>query len=175
MRKVLSAIALFTAASAFGQSPVAPITVATYSKAALVGMQLSVKRAEGQGRVSAAVARCVSELREIVFAPVFEQLLPDNLTSEEVDAAENFARTSAGASYAKLGLLQIYLAVGVQAPEPLPELSSQEVAAVEAFRKTSAGRKLVEDKVLESPASRERLGLRIQHLLRTCRDSQARS
>ncbi len=176
MRYVFILFVFLTANNCFGQlSSDAPVSVAIYGKAALVGMQLSVKHAEAQGKVSQAIARCIYELSDDSFAPVFTRLLINNLTQEEIAVAEAFARTTTGRKYAKLGLLQLYLAVGEQPPEPLPSFSPNELASIEAFRTTSSGNKLVDQKVLESPASRAAHGQRIQELLRGCRELQPRS
>ena len=176
MRCLFLLFVLFTANSCFGQlSSNAPISVAMYAKAALVGMQLSVKHAEAQGKVSLAIARCIYELSDDSFTPVFTRLLINNLTQEEIAVAEAFAGTTTGRKYAKLGLLQIYLVVGERSPEPLPSFTPNELASIEAFRATSAGNKLVDQKVLESPASRAVHGQQIQELLRGCRDLQPRS
>lgn len=143
-------------------------TVQNFSQAALMGIQLAAKRGQQTGKVSAPIADCVGALKADSFYGVYEKLLQSELTEEERQATEAFFKSPTGVKYTKYGLLQIYQAVGEQAPEPLPEFSAPELADVQTFSKTPAGDKLMIKKILEQPAAMGPVGQRIKELVAQC-------
>ncbi|MBU1235298.1 MAG: hypothetical protein KJ634_04775 [Gammaproteobacteria bacterium] len=172
MRLILVAVAaLVSFAQVFAaDGSVSPsIAVATFAKSSLIGMQLSVRKAERQGKIPANVSACVQSLDDSSFTAVFATLLADNLSKSELQATEDFFSTRVGGKYAKHGLMQIYTSVGETPPEPLPTFSDAEYKELERFGSTTAGEKLIVRKVLESASARQAIGSRIQGLLSLCR------
>jgi hypothetical protein len=148
--------------------PESSIAVMTFAKSALLGMQLSVRKGQEQGKVPSSVAGCVQSLDDLSFREVFVSLVSSNLNDQEIQATEQFFHSSVGQKYAKHGRLQIYTSVGERPPEPLPSFSDAEYKEVEKFSLTSAGEKLIARKVLQGPAAQQAIGAHIQRLLKAC-------
>jgi hypothetical protein len=144
-------------------------TAATLGQSTLLGMQLSVRRGQRQGKVPSTVADCVYGLDDSSFTSVIESQLAKNLTTGEVATADQFFNSPVGNKYGKHGLMQIYASVGEKSPEPLPNFTDAEYGELEKFSRTSAGDKLMVRKVMESPEARQAIASRIQDLLNTCR------
>jgi hypothetical protein len=170
MKKLLSLMLLMIGAATpvVASAADTPTTVQNFAQASLLGVQLAIKHAHQNGKVSTATANCVAALKPGAFAGVYEQLLKSELTEEEQVATETFFKSATGAKYAKLGFLQVYQAVGEQAPEALPEFSSAEIAEVESFGRTPAGDKLIRRKALEQPAVMAPINQRIKELIAAC-------
>ena len=164
-----TALAFFAQACAADESPSPSFAQATFAKSSLVGMQLSVRRAQLQGKVPATVSECVQLLDDSSFIQVFASLLAENLTPSERQDTDHFFSTPVGRKYAKHGLMQVYTAVGETPPEPVPTFSDPEYKELERFASTTAGEKLIVRKVLENASARQSIGSRIQTLLNQCR------
>ena len=163
------ALALSCAPCLADEAPVGPSsTVSVFAKSALTGMQLSVRKGQQQGKVPTEVGTCVQSLRDTSFNIVLASLLAESLSPSEMRAADAFFGTPVGRKYAKYSLLQIYEAVGEQAPEPLPAFTDAEYKELEAFSRTRAGDKLIVRRVLESKAAQQAIGSQIQALLSSC-------
>jgi len=171
----VTAIVSFAQAYAADGSGSHSIAVATFAKSSLIGMQLSVRRAQQQGKIPANVSGCVQSLDDSSFTAVFTTLLAENLSKSELQATEDFFSTSVGHKYAKHGLMQVYTSVGETPPEPLPTFSDAEYKGLEHFGSTTAGEKLIVRKVLESAPARQAIGSRIQTLLSQCRAKKSDS
>lgn len=148
------------------QVPVA--AVSAFAKPVLVGMQLSVRKGQQQGQVSAGVAKCVQSLDASSLNPLFLSLLTENLTKNELKATEDFFVTAVGRKYAKHGLMQVYTSLGEQPPEALPGFSEAEYKELENFSRTSAGEKLLVRKVLSSVSANQAISAHIQGVLKSC-------
>lgn len=172
MRIILIAVAAlvsFTQAYAAEGSSGPSIAVTTFAKSSLIGMQLSVRKAERLGKIPANVSVCVQSLDDSSFTAVFATLLAENLSKSELQATEDFFSTRVGGKYARHGLMQVYASVGETPPEPPPTFSDAEYKELERFGNTTAGEKLIVRKVLESAPARQAIGSRIQTLLSQCR------
>ena len=166
-RVVLLALLLIASTpQGFASSPTAEEALAL---PALIGMQLSIRKAASQGKVPNSVVNCVNQLPSDSFLPVFHALMEDNLSSEEISLTEQFFQSAIGRKYSKHGLAQLYTAVGESPPEPAPTFSDSEYAELERFSQTSAGEKLMVRKVMESESARRAVSARIQELLALCR------
>jgi hypothetical protein len=170
MKKITLLMLLMVAAAtpALASAADTPVTVENFAQASLLGVQLAIKHAHLNGKVSGATADCVAALKPDAFAGIYEKLLKSELTEDEQVATETFFKSATGAKYARLGFLQIYQAVGEQAPESLPDFSSAEIAEVESFGRTSAGDKLIRKKALEQPAAMGPVNQRIKELIAAC-------
>jgi hypothetical protein len=143
-------------------------TVSAFAKPALLGIRLSVRQAQKQGKAAPGVADCIQSLDESSFNGVFLEILPQNLNVTELRAADAFFGTNVGDKYVKHGVMQLYASVGMQPPEPVPTFSDAEYKELQAFSRTSAGEKLLLRKVLESPSARQAIGARAQDLVASC-------
>lgn len=147
----------------------ASATEEAFSRAALVGMQLSVRKAVAQGKVPDTLVSCVQRISADSFVPIFHSLLEQNLSVDEIAAAEKFFLSEVGRKFAKAGVAQAYVAVGEQPPEPGSEVSESEYAELEQFSRTAAGQKLMVQKVMEGQPVRQAVGARVRELLDSCR------
>jgi hypothetical protein len=143
-------------------------TVQSFAQASLLGIQLAVKHGQQQGKVAAATADCVAAFKPDTFVEVFDKLVKSTLTEDEQQTTEAFFNSATGVKFAKLGILQVYGAVGDKAPEPLPVLTDAEKADIEAFSRTPAGDKLMLKKAFEQPAAMANINQRIKELLAQC-------
>jgi hypothetical protein len=103
-----------------------------------------------------------------VFSPTYETLSGELLTKGEIAAANGFFSSPVGRKYAKHGQLQLYAAVGMRSPAPLPDFSDAEYRELESFSRTSAGNKLMVQKVLEALAALQAVNRRIQEIVASC-------
>jgi hypothetical protein len=163
---LFSVLAMMSVPKAFAN---APATEEALARSALVGMQLSVRKAAAQGKVPDDVAVCVARLPSESFVPIFHSVLEQNMSADEIAAAEKFFQGEVGRKFAKAGIAQAYVAVGEQPPEPVPDVSESEYAELEQFSRTAAGQKLWVQKVMEGPSVRQAISARIAELLDSCR------
>ena len=154
--------------SAPGYAADTTTTVQSFAQASLLGIQLAVKHGRQQGKVAPAMADCVAAFKPDTFVEVFDKLVRSTLTEDEQQTTEAFFNSPTGVKFSKLGILQVYGAVGDTAPEPLPVLTDAEKADVEAFSKTPAGDKLMLKKAFEQPAAMANINQRIKELLSQC-------
>ena len=163
---LLSVLAIASVPRAFANSPA---TEEALARATLVGMQLSVRKAVAQGKVPDTLVSCVQRISADSFVPIFHSLLEQNLSVDEIAAAEKFFLSEVGRKFAKAGVAQAYVAVGEQPPEPVSEVSESEYAELEQFSRTAAGQKLMVQKVMEGQPVRQAVGARVRELLDSCR------
>ncbi len=145
------------------------LTLSVLSEAAFTGMQLSVKKAVQDGKAKASMYECISALKSSSFISVYEPFFTQQFTTEEQMHTEEFFSGVVGKKYAKHGVLQIYAATGLAAPEPLPTFSPEEMGALEAFSQTTAGGKLMVKRIMQSPAINSAVQSKIGELLSSCR------
>lgn len=163
---LLSVLALVSIPSALAN---APATEEALARSALVGMQLSVRKAAAQGKMPDTMVACVERLSADSFIPIFRSLLEQNLSAAELATAEKFSQSEVGRKFAKAGIAQAYVAFGEQPPEPVTDVSESEYREVEQFSQTAAGQKLWSQKIIESPAARSAVTAKIGELLDSCR------
>ncbi len=144
------------------------LTVNVLSEAALTGMQLSLKKAVQEGKAKSAVSDCVSAIKPYSFNSVYDHIVSDQFTSEEIAQTEAFFKGDTGKKYSKHGLLQIYSSTGFPLPEPLPTFSPEEMRDLQAFSKTAAGDKLLLKHVMQTPAVNMKVQEKIKELLSSC-------
>ncbi|QLG86878.1 hypothetical protein HQ393_00720 [Chitinibacter bivalviorum] len=156
--------------SAIANESTVTISIQTFSQTALLGMQLATQDRAKDGKISNAVANCVSALKPDSFYSVFEQVLTSEFSTSERNAIDMFLSSVVGEKCAKHGLLQIYTSTGHQLPEPLPKFSSDEMNELVNFGKTTAGQKLLVNKVLQSSSAAGLFNTRINALLVACNE-----
>lgn len=163
---LLALVLMASTPQVFASSPTAEDA---FALPALIGMQLSVRKAASQGKAPDSMVTCVDHLPSDSFVSVFHALMEQSLSSEEISSAEHFFLSEIGRKYTKHGVSQLYAAVGEPPPEPAPTFSDSEYAELERFSQTSAGKKLMLQKVMESESARRAVAARIQELLGSCR------
>jgi hypothetical protein len=146
----------------------APQTVAAFSKAALVGMQLGALHGFQRGEIPQSTFECIQRYDESIFDATVSTLLAEKLSEEEILAAEDFFSSPTGIKYRRKGIMGIYVAVGEVPPEPAPTLSDADFKEVERFSRTSAGRKIILENIMQSGNSREVVTARVHQLLSRC-------
>lgn len=146
-----------------------PVSNRAFAQSVLLGMQLSVKKAEQEGTTSPETSACVQRLAPEVFVAPIEAVMSAALTQQQRDDADRFFASGVGEKYLKHGLLQIYAAVGQKPPEASPSFSDVEYRALSSFAATSAGQLLITGQVMQSPAARQLYGKRVRELLDECK------
>jgi hypothetical protein len=121
------------------------------------------------GKVPDTLVACVQRVSADSFVPIFHSLLEQNLSADEIAAAEKFFLSEVGRKFEKAAVVQAYVAVGEQPPEPAPEVSDSEYAELKQFSRTAAGQKLMVQKVMEGQPVRQAVGARVRELLDSCR------
>ncbi|MBS0308403.1 MAG: hypothetical protein JSS58_05470 [Proteobacteria bacterium] len=144
------------------------ILIANLGESALLSMQLLAARAQNRSDIPASVLACVKSLDKTSFDPILSIAISENLSDEEIAAAENFYASDLGRKYAKHGLLQVYEAAGAEPPEDYPAFSEEEMKTLEAFSLTPAGDKLIVKKVLAKPPVRRAMASLTQELFARC-------
>ena len=174
MKKLIIAIfamglaGLATAASAKDKPTKSPVTVSNLSKAALTGLQLSVKKGVLDGKVTSETSACIAGINSSSFNSIYEPMVREIFTTEEEEEVEAFFKSDVGEKYAKYGLMQIYISVGLPPPEELPSLSDRELNEVEKFSKTSGGEKLMIKHSFQTSEANSAVQNRIHELLIGC-------
>jgi hypothetical protein len=163
---LLSVLAAASVPKAFADSTA---TEEVLARSVLVGMQLSVRKAAAQAKVPDTLVACVERMSSDNFVPIFHSALEQNLSADEIAAAEKFFQGEVGRKFAKAGIAQAYVAAGEQPPEPVSDVSEAEYAELEQFNRTAAGQKLWSQKVMEGPSVRRAISARIAQLLDSCR------
>lgn len=159
--------AILCCSSALSQQT--PVLIETFTRAALVGMQLSFQRSYAQGRIDQARLACLMSIPESEFIHVVREVLANSLTPDEFESAEKFYSSAPGQAYARAGIAALYIALGVTPPESVPELSAGDQLAGAQFTTSPAGVKLIRDKVLESPDARQKLAAAYRSATEPCR------
>ncbi|WP_147307118.1 hypothetical protein [Roseateles depolymerans] len=163
-------IAILTVSSLICSAAVAgPVANEAFAQAALLGMQLSVKKAAQEGGASHETYACVQRLTPEVFVAAVDAVMSAALTQQQRDDADRFFSSDVGRKYLKHGLLQTYNAVGQKPPEALPSFSDVEYSALSSFASTSTGQLLITRQVMQSPAARQVYGRRISELVAECK------
>lgn len=163
-------IAVLTVSTLICSTAVAgPVANQAFAQSALLGMQLSVKKAEQEGTASHETCACVQRLAPEVFVATVDAVMSAALTQQERDDADRFFSSGVGRKYLKHGLLQLYVAVGQKPPEAPPSFSDVEYSALSSFAATSAGQLLITRQVMQSPAARQLYVRRISELLDECK------
>lgn len=148
-------------------SPRSPL-LAHLGESAMLGMQLSVLRAERRADVPATVTACVKALDKTSFDALLNTFLLENLTAYDLSVAEDFFASEVGRKYAKHGLLQLYVNAEMELPEPFPDFSDAEFETLDNFSRTEAGEKLLQKKVMGRSLIRKAIEARTRELLATC-------
>ncbi|MFZ6777129.1 DUF2059 domain-containing protein [Undibacterium sp. Ji83W] len=150
------------------ESKIESATESLFAESALIGMQLSVRHGYQLGKTNEQVVNCANALKKDEFIPVFHALFEQEFNAEERKEAEAFYSSAVGRKSAKYALLQIYVVVGVTPPEPMPRFDDADIKRNDQFVATNAGKKLIYDKVLETPSSKKLITGRIQQLIKQC-------
>lgn len=145
------------------------IVIVNLGESALLSMQLLAERAQNRGDIPASVVNCIKSLDKASYDPILSIALNENLSREEIVAAERFFAGELGRKYAKHGLLQVYEVAGAEPPEGYPDFSEEELKTLEDFSHTPAGDKLIIKKVLAKAPVRKAMDSLTQELLAACR------
>ena len=143
-------------------------TAMMLSESSLSALQVEMRKALKEGKVSADIVECVGQLPASSFAGTFQELLREILDPEELRVADAFWSSTAGKKYARHGQLRFYTQLGVSLPEAIPQFSERELREVETYGGTSAGEKLMFEKALENPFAVRTILARRVALLATC-------
>lgn len=143
--------------------------VAVFAKAALAGMQSSVRKGLQRGEVQSKFADCIQSLDESSFNSVFAAILDRNLNMDELQLAEDFFATSTGKKYIANFLMQFNMSSGEMSLASTPGLTESERKELSDFKRTGVGNKLFVNKVTDTGTARQDILFRNYELVESCR------
>jgi hypothetical protein len=115
------------------------------------GAELSLQKAVEQGRVSQAELDCTKASNLDFAVDAYAAAIAAALSSSELKQANSFFSGAAGRAYAHYARSVELRQRGIPDPDPKLELTPAETAAATKFLATNAGRKLLRDRVMETP------------------------
>lgn len=121
-----------------------------FSESSLSALQVEMRKALKEGKVSKDIVTCVRQLPASSFADTFEGLLREILDPAELRVADAFWSGTAGKKLARHEQLRFYTYLGQSLPEAIPQFSEREISEIQKFGRTSAGEKLMFEKALET-------------------------
>lgn len=137
------------------------------SKQSLLGMQLSMNNQYKKGKLTEATLKCVNTLGYESFFPIVDSIFNAELNPTERQQANEFYSGPAGKNIETYTTAQLYKHAGLE-PKAQTILSNSDMDDYASFGQTNAGQKLLNQKVMESPSSYQKIGGRIVELLRSC-------
>jgi hypothetical protein len=116
-----------------------------------LGAELSLQKAVEQGRVSQQELDCTRASNLDFAIDAYSAAIAAALSSSELKQANVFFSGEAGRAYAHYARSVEMRQRGIPDPDPKLELTPAETAAATKFLATSAGKKLLQDRVMETP------------------------
>ena len=139
-----------------------------FSESSLSALQVEMRKALKEGKVSKDIVACVGQLPASSFADTFEGLLREILDPAELRVADAFWSGTAGKKLARHEQLRFYTYLGQSLPEAIPQFSEREISEIQKFGRTSAGEKLIFEKALETQLAVRTILARRMALLASC-------
>jgi hypothetical protein len=134
---------------------------------ARLGIEASIQKGIEQGKATEKVLEC-SRTQDLAFvSDAYAQAIDAALSGEEMQVATEFFSSPAGKAYLEYSRSLEFKQKGI--PDPNPKtLSAAEERATRKFLGASAGKKLLEDRVLETPQLRASLTRGMSDLISKC-------
>lgn len=134
---------------------------------ARIGIEASIKKGIEQGKATEKVLEC-SRTQDLAFvSDAYAQAIDSALSAEDMKLATEFFSSPAGKAYLEYSRTLELSQRGISDPNP-KKLSAAEERATRKFLGTSAGKKLLEDRVLETPELRSNLTRGMVELIQKC-------
>jgi hypothetical protein len=141
---------------------------ATLSRAALIGMQLSVQAGFREGKVSAQVAKCVQLLDDEVLRQSFNSAIEETWSRSDIEKIDDFLNTPLGKKFSKYSILNVYVYAKVDAPDEIPTFTDAEQTKLGAISQTSWGSKILLQREFERASARDKVKSGMLDALRSC-------
>jgi hypothetical protein len=134
---------------------------------ARMGIEASIQKGIEQGKATEKVLEC-SRAHDLAFvSDAYAQAIDAALSEEEMQVATEFFSSPAGKAYLEYSRSLEFKQKGI--PDPNPKtLSAAEERATRKFLAATAGKKLLEERVLETPQLRANLTRGMGDLISKC-------
>ena len=116
-----------------------------------LGAEVSLQKAVEEGRISQQELDCTKAANLDFALDAYSAAIAAALSSSELKQANAFFSSPAGRGFGHYSRSLELRQRGIPNPDPKLELTPVETAAATKFLATSAGKKLIEDRVLETP------------------------
>ena len=114
------------------------VTALTLSRAVFGGIRAGLEASFREGKVTADTLACVASLDESGLAPVYQSLMREVLSEEDIRKLDAFYGSEAGRRYFRWSLNQLRIQQQLPVTEPM-ELSQQELDQANAFHASGPG------------------------------------
>jgi hypothetical protein len=139
------------------------------SRHASESVEASIRNAIQQGRAKQSELDCVKGANLDFTVDVYAKAIAAALSAEEIKQGVAFFSSPEGQGYLQYSRSLELKARGVPDSTPKADLNPAEYAATTGFLGKSAGKKLLEDRVLETPELRSNLARAMSGLIQKCR------
>jgi hypothetical protein len=154
------------AQSAAGKRPSA--TAVQLSRAAIAGIKIGAEAALTKGQIKPEVDRCVRALDEAALVAVYDKLLRDRFTPQQIRTLDKFYGSEAGKRYFRWTMNTLRSQNGLPVNDPI-ELSAKERKRADDFQAKPPARTLNDITGGSDKAVMDMLNREIQTLLAPCR------
>ena len=90
------------------------------------------------------------------------------MSTQEIATANDFIASPTGRKWVKQGIVEIYSANGLKAPEAMPNFSDDEGKRIVRFSQSELGRKLTSQHLFETPPGSQIVKGKLMELLKAC-------
>jgi hypothetical protein len=133
-----------------------------------LGIEASLQKAILQGRSTQKELDCVKGSSVDFAADAYATAMASALSADETKQAIAFFSSPEGREYLRYSRSLELKQRGIPDADPKPELTDTETRAAQKFMEKSAGKKLLEDRVLETPEVRAALARGVIALRNKC-------
>jgi hypothetical protein len=139
------------------------------SQSTRIGIEASVQKAIQQGYAKPRELDCMKAANFDFVVEAYSGAIASALSAEEIKQAIAFFSSPAGQAYTRYSRSLELKARGIPDANPKTELTAAEQDAAMKFIAKSAGKKLLEDRVIETPALKSSLTRGVSALVEKCR------
>lgn len=144
-------------------------TARVFSMGSMIGAQGRIRKYARAGSMPQAFADCVSQLQPEEFDEIWQALIREILTIDELRSADKYWSSSTGKRKIQAMMVATYGLYGETPPGPAPSpLSDLDNAAFDQFKTTQAGAKLAAALDNKNPGMNQVLQNRVNQLFDHC-------
>jgi hypothetical protein len=154
------------AQSSAGKRPSA--TAVQLSRAAIAGIRIGAEAALGKGQIKPETDRCVRGLDDAALVTIYDKLLRERFTPQQIRTLDKFYGSEAGKRYFRWTMNTLRSQSGLAVSDPI-ELSAKERRRADDFQAKAPGKTLNDLTGGGDKAVMDMLNREIQTLLAPCR------
>ncbi len=143
-------------------------TAGQLSSALIAGVRIGAEKGLVQGQIAAQMGECLGRFPDNALAPIYERLMRERISAEEMRQLDAFYDSDAGRRYFRWSLKQLREQQQLPATDTI-ELTAEEQDRAQTFHTEGVGRKLNALSDGSDPAADEALRTAMADLVATCR------